>query len=50
MENLADFECSCSLPEWLDCLLDEPFSQSTSIFIDRWLWYCQQEGFEGVRV
>lgn len=48
MKNLADFEQSYYLPEWLDCLLDKPFSQSASIQIDCCFWYCQQKS-EGVR-
>lgn len=36
------------LPRWLACLLDEPFSQSASIQIDRWLTYVAAE-FEGVQ-
>lgn len=35
------------LPEWLDRLLDEPYSPEASAQIDRWLAYVEME-FAGV--
>jgi len=48
MKNLAEFRQLPPPPDWLDSLLDEPFSQFTSLLVDRWLQYIEFE-FEGVQ-
>jgi hypothetical protein len=35
-------------PQWLDHLISQPWTPQASRLVDRWLWYLQVEGLEGV--
>jgi len=48
MKKSTQFCSHPHLPDHLEKMLDEPFSQFASLQIDRWLWYIEQE-FEGVQ-
>ena len=48
MKNLAEKQHNPIPPEWLDILLDRPFSQFASLLVDRWLQSVGLE-FEGAK-